>query len=284
MAVVDDLFCQTRTARYTSTVTNPANNKSFVPEETKARVAATLRSIEKLEKFIDESTFIPATQDYRGIIILGLLSKCFTVGRAVCALVKAGFSEEAFGLTRTLIDNYLIVRYISNKDTEARAERFALFFLKNHESWAQVIPKFYPHLVHPDTEFHRTALDVAKNYKSPHEWSGEKHKTRSLAMEPDTYEFDEAGNGTTAEFDYEVMFKWTSHFVHSTISALESHLVERGDTFKVRANLSSRRSVGKPLFNVLAYVSKTVVCAFRALRQEQPAEILQEMHQQMQLY
>jgi hypothetical protein len=114
--------------------------------------------------------------------------------------------------------------------------------------------------------------------------SGEEHKTRSLAIEPDKYEFDAAGNGTTAEFDYEVLFKWTSHFVHSTVSALESHVVERGDTFKVRASWIPDRRAENSLFNVLAFVSKTFICGFRALRQEQPEEILQELHRLMQSY
>ena len=200
-----------------------------IDDRTKAQIVETLDSIQKLENFIDESRFVPAMADYRGTIVLALLSKSFTVGRAVCALVEAGFSDEAFGLTRTLIDIYFIVRYISNKDTEARAQRFAEFYLKNHESWTQVVGKFYPRITPLNSEFHKMALEVAKNYKSPHEWSGEEQKTRSLAVEPDSYEFDESGNGTTAEFDYEVMFKWTSHYVHSTVSCLGRHLAERGD-------------------------------------------------------
>jgi hypothetical protein len=106
-------------------------------------------------------------------------------------------------------------------------------------------------------------------------------------MEPDEYEFDANGKGTTAEFDYEVMFKWTSHFVHSTVSALQNHAVERGDIFRVRSGFperAGRSAVEKPLFQTLAFISKTVVCAFRGLRQEQPDEILQEMHLRMKSY
>jgi hypothetical protein len=252
-------------------------------KDVKKEIASVLKSIKKLEDFIDESEFVPATADYRGIVILALLSKCLTVGRAICALVKVGFPEEAFGLSRTLIDIYLTVRYISNKDTEIRAERFAEFFMKNHESWASIIPKFYPQLNVSDSPEHRIFLETAKKYKNPHDWSGEPYKTKSLAMEPDTYEFDATGNGTKAEFDYEVIFKLTSHFVHSTVSALESHFVERGDTFKVRGRWEERKG-SKSLFHVLVFVSKTFVCGFRALHQDQPEDILQRMHQQMQSY
>lgn len=245
-------------------------------------VAKTLSSIEKLERFIDSSEIIPATATYRGIVVLSLISKALTVSRAVCVLVESGFPEEAFGLTRTLIDIYFTVRYISNKDTESRSERFAMFFMKNHESWTAILSKYFPSLVIPNSDTHRIYLETARKYKSPGDWSEMKDKTKGLAMEPDTYEFDATGTPITAEFDYEVFFKWTSHFVHSTVSSLESHLAERGDVFRVRsrsqlANGFSNRSV----FNVLAFLSKIFVCAFRALNQEQPKEILQEMHQQL---
>lgn len=247
-----------------------------------ARVVSTLQSIDKLERYLDGSGFIPATNQHRGQIILALFSKCLTVGRAVCSLVQAGFGEEAFGVTRTLIEIYFDIRYISNKDTEMRAEKFAMFFTKDQEGWRKIIPKYYPNVVAPNTEALKRILETAKNYKNPYDWSGEPQKTRSLAVEPDTYEFDSAGNGTTAEFDYEVFFKLTSHYVHSTVCALDGHIVERGDTFKIRRNWNPQRRAELALFNVLAMTSKIFVCGFRALRHEQPEELLQELFAKMQ--
>lgn len=109
-------------------------------------------------------------------------------------------------------------------------------------------------------------------------------RPRSLAEEPDTYEFDSTGKPTTALFDYEVFYKFTSHFVYATVCALESHITERGDTFKIRArwNPYSNRKARLALFNVLAITSKIFICGFRALGYEQPEEILKEMHTKMQ--
>jgi len=89
--------------------------------------------VSQLEDFVNRSDIIPAVRRYRTIVVLGLLSKALTVARAVCCLVENGFPAEAFGLTRTLIDIYLTLRYISNADTEVRAERYARFFEKNQE-------------------------------------------------------------------------------------------------------------------------------------------------------
>jgi hypothetical protein len=148
----------------------------------------------------------------------------------------------------------------------------------------KIIRKYYPHRQIPDTEERKQTLAIAKNYKSPHEWIGEREKTRSLAPEPDTYEFDANGNGIAAEFDYEVFFKLTSHFVHSTVCALDSHMGERYDVFRVRAAWVPNKHAKFTLFNVLAMVSKTFICGFRAIRQDQPEEILAEMHNKMQSY
>jgi len=60
--------------------------------------------IDKLEVFINEERYIPATRRYRGVVVLALLSKSLIVGRAVCNLVEGAFPAEAFGLSRTLID------------------------------------------------------------------------------------------------------------------------------------------------------------------------------------
>src|SRR5260370_36248431 len=132
-----------------------------------ARVISTLQTSDKLERYIDASGFIPATQQHRGQIILALFSKCLTVGRAVCSLVQAGFGEEAFGVTRTLIEIYFDVRYIGNKDTELRAEKFAMFFAKDLEGWRAIIPEYYPNIVPPNTEEWKQILEAARKYKNP---------------------------------------------------------------------------------------------------------------------
>jgi len=251
--------------------------------KTEARIAAALASIEKLEQYIDDCEFVPATNQHRGQVILALFSKALTVGRAVCSLVRTGFPDEAFGMTRTLLDIHFTVRYISN-NVELRAERFAMFFAKDHEGWRQIIPKYYPEMKTPETEITKALLSVAKNYKNPHEWSGELLKTKSLAIEPDTYEFDSTGRGITAEFDYEILYKYTSHFVHSTICALESHLVQRGDVFKIRGNWNPKAKTTLAVFNVISIIHKIFVCGFRALRYEAPEVILDELRVEMESY
>ena len=106
-----------------------------------------------------------------------------------------------------------------------------------------------------------------------------------MALEPDTYEFDSNGKPINCEFDYEAIYKWTSHYVHGTALSVESHLTEAEEPFRVRArSWVEHGKAASALFNVLAYISKTFVCAYRAMRDDQPDAILTEVHQTMKLF
>jgi uncharacterized protein DUF5677 len=234
--------------------------------------------VQKLESYIDESEFIPAARYYRGIVILALLSKALTVARAVCTLVETGFPAEAFGLSRTLVEIFLTIRYLSTKETEERARRFAEYFAKAHEGWTKIIQKFSPAIAVPDTEDHRRYLEQARNYPLANEWTGLRGQGRAMAMEPDAYEFDATGQPRTCEYDYEVIYKWTSYFVHATVSCLESHCVEARDTFRIHARKELDAGRGDDaLFNVVIYLRGAFIYAFRAMQDDAPEAILKEL-------
>lgn len=237
-----------------------------------------LALIEKLEKFIDASEFIPATRRYRSHVFLALISKALTAGRAICALVQAGFPGEAFGLSRTLVDIFLTVRYISNRNTEARAETYVNYFAKTHEGWTKIIENHFPEQKSlPKPSFHDEAMEIARGFKG-HEWSGLRGQTKMMALEEDTYELNDKGEPVKQDFDYEVIYWWTSHYVHGTIACLRGHEMEPGNVFRIRANMDkdSERSFDA-LFNTLIFLSKIFICALRGMRADQPEELLTEV-------
>lgn len=245
----------------------------------KPDVAQVIPLIGKLETFINEEQYLPATRHYRGIVILALVSKTLTVGRAVCTLVETGFPAEAFGLSRTLVEIFLTVRYMGNSETEIRTKRFAEYFAKAHEGWIKIIQKYYPATAVPNSAEHQTYLDIARSYPLANEWTGIRGQIRQMAIEPDAFEVDASRKPINFEFDYEVIYKWTSYFVHATVSCLESHCTEDGEIFRVHARKELDQNRGHDaLFNVVAYLHKTIVAAYRAMRQDQPEEILTELH------
>jgi Family of unknown function (DUF5677) len=127
-----------------------------------------------------------------------------------------------------------------NKDVEHRAQLYYNFFSRNTMHWIYVANEFYApgaiqlRPLNPEIE------RLAKTYKDPHKWAGQGMTAQKIAMEPDTQELDANGNGITFKFQYEVLFRWTSHYVHPSIIALYRHLVEPGtELFRVHAHRES---------------------------------------------
>jgi hypothetical protein len=247
-------------------------------DEDRPSAEQVLALIEKLERFIDTSEFIPAAHFYRSHVFLSLISKALTVGRAICSVVQAGFPGEAFGMSRTLVEILLTVRYISNKDTEARAETYVNYYAKTHEGWRKIIENHFPEQKSmPMPSFHDEAMGIAKNFKG-HEWTGLRGQTKIMALEEDSYEVNDRGQPVKQDFDYDVIYWWTSHYVHGTIGCLLAHEMEPGNVFRIRAHMERESERGfDALFNTLIFLSKIFICAFRGMKAEQPEELLAEV-------
>jgi hypothetical protein len=179
-----------------------------------------LTQIKRLEKFIDDWQMIPATSDVRNRVFLALLSKALTVGRAVCALVKAGFPAEAFGLSRTLIEIYFTVHYMSNNHTDARVTTFTEYAARIQKEWVILNDKYFPDSKLELPASYLEAMKVAEKFASKHKWTAHGEGARFMALELDTFEENELGEPVTGEFDYDTFYFWTSLYVHATIHSL----------------------------------------------------------------
>jgi hypothetical protein len=229
--------------------------------------------VEHIRKFINyaklhlnETRYYPPINAYQFLVALALYSKCLTAAEATLVLIDSGFGDEAFGMTRTLIDIYFTLRYIANKDTEERARLYWGFFAKDRENWTDIIKTYFPQLpVSPNP----TTARIAANYPNPHRWSGKSLK--EMALEPDTLEADPVtGKPAVHGFPYAGMFRWTSHYVHPSIVALRNHIVNPGrDNFVVRAGRGKNMS-HLAAFNVCAYIAYILIAFYRCMNDPQP--------------
>lgn len=223
---------------------------------------------------LDNKGYYPRNTVHTDLVFLALLSKSIRVAEMICALVKCGFGEEAFGATRTLLDLLITIRFIANKRTEHRAERFFKFLAKDTVSWLGIIQTHYPGKPLPPMPDLPKVLQTASTYPEPHRWAGKGMTALALAMEPSAWEVDDKGQPLTLQFLYDAVFYWTSHFVHPTIAALESHVVAPGkEQFTVHAHASSlRQKYGElALFNVVSMLGQIVVHFFHGIK-ETPRE------------
>ena len=240
-------------------------------------IAACRRSeVEHVRKFVayaklrlNETRYYPPVNSYRYMVALALYSKGITVAEATLALLDAGFSDEAFGLTRTLVDIFITLRYIANRDTDDRAKRYALFASKESAEWAKVAMDFWPGNAYPLDE---DTKGRAATYPSPHKWSG--MHVKDMALEPDTVEIDpKTGKPAVHDFAYRIIYRYTSLYVHPTIGALWNHLVHAGkDNFTVRSNNMNDMEY-MAAFNLACYTVNTMITFYRCMGDAQPERL-----------
>jgi hypothetical protein len=128
-------------------------------------------------------------------------------------------------------------------------------------------------------------MALAKKFKSKHYWSDLRGQFKFMALKEDTRELDKHGHPFKSDFDYEVIYFWASQYVHATILALNEHASERGAVFKVRPSKHAEDKRGvTALFNVLFCLSKIFVCGYRIIHEDQPEEILQDIHRTTKRY
>jgi hypothetical protein len=241
----------------------------------KARACET-PEIEHVRRFVayaklrvNKARYYPPLNAYRYTVAMALYSKCLTAAEATMALLDAGFSDEAFGMTRTLVDIYITLRYITNKDIEQRARLYYRFVAKDIQGLNDIAKDYWPQLLRP---MDPRIIKEASRYPNPHRWSGK--SARDMALEPDTFEPDpKTGKPMVHDFPYRVVYRQTSHFVHPTIVALKNHVVQPGrDNFVVRGmNVEDLAHVA--VFNVAAYVGMTMVSFYRCMGDPQPDRV-----------
>jgi hypothetical protein len=196
-------------------------------------------------KYLNELELYPRG---RGIfldgVVLAILSKSIRVGGAICLLVEHDFHSEAFALSRTMLELALYARYISNADSFKRSEMFVKFVAKDREGWAKVLSKYYPAVVpnlHPK---HAQMLEIAKEFKDPHRWSGK--SVRDLAMEDEAFETLPDGGP----------FRWGS------ITKLSTNGLPITCTAQLSPLMSMRRVHGSPSRSELARTTATLIWLF----------------------
>jgi hypothetical protein len=88
------------------------------------------RLLRKIVIFIDNQTLYPRGHLFLDKVVLAHVSKSLNVAQGIMALIDAGFPEEAFGVSRTMVEIALNLRYITNRNSEQRAKRFVHYLAR----------------------------------------------------------------------------------------------------------------------------------------------------------
>jgi len=274
----------------TTKLSQPAGMKNR--SSTRNRNAVKL-ALSKIRSLIDEQSVFPRGHLVADKVALALLSKGHTAAESVLLLVKAGFAEEAFGLSRTLVEVALNLRFIATRDSERRAKRFVDYFAR----WKmEQIRRAVKHFTGENTDGRQTPkytrsqlrkvvpeyaklVKLAQKYPEKTSWTTTRNRKASrggawrLANEPDRLE-KSAGKPARWEFDYDWIYFWTSQYVHATVVSIESHAVVPREAFAIRIGQNrGEHTADLAVFNCALYVQKILILAYRVMGHPLPDKL-----------
>ena len=270
-------------------------------EELKPKVRRLKKILNRITAYVDDQWIHPRKGSYLDASILTLLSKSLSISRSIVCLVQNGFGEEAFAASRTLLELALNLRYITNGRTpELRAKRYVQFVAKIKLEWGTRAVEHFSWTeksVRQQSAFYKEFQTLKRKYPKQ-SWlqASKKHSKGiwTMAMEPDRFEqvavvdsegepvLDKRGRPKmkpfTWEFDYKIIYFWTSQFVHVTIDSLDNHAATPEKPFKVydpQTGTPARKTdlADMALFNTAITMHKVLVAAFRGLGHTYPEKL-----------
>jgi len=147
------------------------------------------------------------------LYLIALARRALRLHEAIIELWEKGLEPEANILARALCEVWIVVRWITNKDKEDRAMRYAGFEAKLIQHIGKVLPKHDPSLKMPRHREHEMIAEAAAEYSSHTSWAGV--TLRTMAEEPDTIEKLPSGEPLDATWFYDVLYFFHSCYVHS---------------------------------------------------------------------
>jgi hypothetical protein len=272
-----------------------------VQELTPQRKREMKRLLRKIVSFIDNQTIYPRGNLFLDRVVLAHVSKGINVAQSIMALIDAGFPEEAFGMSRIMVEIGLNLRFITNRNSEQRAKRFVHYLSRwKMELLRRGLKHFYltdekgewvldakgekiPHYTKaqlramlPKYEMHAR---VARKYPKRTSWTDTGSKVSRggawmMATEPDKYE---VVNGVPLkwEFDYDWMYFWTSQYEHATVVSMEPfHATRPNHPFVVhKPSRHTQSNAEMAVFNAAVQLYKILLRAYRALDHPFPSKI-----------
>ena len=206
------------------------------PEQRK-EIAKVARFVRAAEREINALGIIPR-EPYKfpfDIVGLATLSKAFALANACLKLLRSSQSDEAYALSRSIVECAANLRYMTEKrDTQdARVRKFVNHHKADKSYWAHYCLEIYAG--RPEEQEMRDYVQqegITPDTKpASRHWSGE----RGFVW--DTMTVDHPLDGATTEThkksSYASDYFQTSSFVHCSLPAIGNHVVEEGTPFKL---------------------------------------------------
>ncbi len=242
--------------------------------EKRAELARVGRFVRAVEKEINAMGIVPRHPYNFPFDIAGLatVSKAFALANACLKLLRSDDSDEAFALSRSIVECANNLRHMTEK-RDAQNERVRSF-VKRHTAdkayWAHYCLELYSGRPGEQElrDYMRQEGIVPDTKAAGRHWSGE----RGFVW--DTMIVNHPLDGSVTEkqkkSSYAADYFRTSTFVHCSLPAIDNHAVEEGKPFKVSASSGLHETTQSTLFTILVYLHSTICYALYGMNLESP--------------
>lgn len=206
------------------------------------------------------------------LVGLGIVSKAFSISNALLVLLDSGFAEEAYGLSRSLVECALTLRFLT-QDQDKQSKRtfsYVQFEVADKQYWMHYALQ---HATEKSVE--EKILDHAKEFDLKADptgirkhWSGKEGFAWKVSI--DDHPLDNVASTELAKKShYAVEYHATSSFVHCYSPALNNFLPEEFAEFQVKPSSGScEKPEQKTLFVLISYLHSCVVYALFGMNLE----------------
>jgi hypothetical protein len=245
------------------------------PKERTAELQKIRAYVKKAEREINALKIVPRAAHKFPFDIVGLatLSKAFALAKACLKLLASGSPDEAYGLSRSLVECATNLRYITAvpSEREKRTRDFVKFaeadkaFWYHHALQVAKIPKEKAQL-----RAYAKRMGIVDNPKLARQhWSGQGSGfawTTTLLDHP-------LDGPTTIDFRkkaHAVDYYQTSGFVHCSFAAIDNYLPDDGVPFRVSHTSGHHETYQSTLFTLLTYVHQAIVYVLDGINTDRP--------------
>lgn len=245
-----------------------------------------LEEVAKLRKYLDDAEAILVNVGIIGrsprfnkfdVIAMALVSKVFSVARACLLLLENGFEDEAYGMSRSVVECAWTLRYLTQApgEIESRTWKYINYFILDKQFWmyhammSATDEETKSHIREHGEELglHDDPTEVAGHWSGKNGFGWIVSQMEHPLDGPNT-------NEAIRSAEYAVDYHQTSAFVHCYEPAIENFVPAERTPFKVkRADGDGGQPGQSVLFILLRYIHASMAYLFFGFGLERPRRL-----------
>jgi hypothetical protein len=206
---------------------------------------------------------------------LAIVSKVFALSRACLKLLVLNFPDEAFGLSRSIVECATILRYLTaERDLQYRRSRnFVKFAMADKAFWAHYALE---HSTEKEKEseirryMEREGI-VADTKSARRHWSGEDAFVWETTISD--HPLDGAMTQKHRKAEHAANYYNASTFVHCSSPAIDSYCPDEGTPFRLSSSSGLRNTCRSTLFVITVSVRSSIGYALFGMNIDYPARL-----------